>query len=130
MDDSEIQQFLEEVYEEDSKAHSIDLIYEFMDDLTVWERRFNDTMEGLGGPRILDESDTAIAPNLSAIARLFELVDVTKLNSTEMVGFLCTTLPYKDNFPERDAFVKRAKKQLRDEGRGLLSVRKLFKNLE
>lgn len=77
----------------------------------------------------MEEPDCAV-PDLDAVARTLELVDVTKLNSTEMVGFLCITLAYKHNFPERDAFIARAKSRMRDEGRSSEDIDKLLKGLE
>jgi hypothetical protein len=81
-----------------------------------------------GGPRIIEEPDCAV-PNFDAIARMFELIDVTKLNSTEMTGFLCTTLAYKHNFPERVAFIEKMKNQLQTEGRDNDSIDSLLKGL-
>lgn len=127
MSKNEIQEFLEKVYAEPDTDDTLDLILDFVGNLTVWERDFNDCMEMYGGPRILEEP--ANVPNHDALADMFDMVEVSRLNSTEMVSFLCATLSFRHNFPERDAFVERAKNQLRKNGLGYLDVLSLFKNL-
>jgi len=128
MTDEEITEFLEKVYAEPSKDDALDLILDFVGDLVAWEKTFNDVMAMYGGPRILEEPEYVV--DLDAVARMFELIDLARLNSTEMTGFLCSTLAYKHNFPERDVFVDKVRKKLLAGGRGSDSVDSLLKGLE
>ena len=119
MDSKQIDEFLAKVYASDDSNtdETLDLMYDTIDDLLggQWEKSFNDGMQELGGPRVFPEPETA-EPNLEVIQAILERADVSQMNITLMLGFLCTTNCLRP-YPPREAYGKRAKKEIKKRGR-------------
>lgn len=105
----------------------IDEIYSYMDDLLggLFQKSFNDSMQMLGGPRILEEPDTP-SPKEQAITKILKHLDLKKISTVHLLAFLVTTRPLA-HLPARKDFYKRAFKEVQGRGR---PAKKLMGGLE
>jgi len=100
------EEFLESLYAGNSrKTHSIDRVFNTICDLLdgLVMQQFDDTMQKLGGPRIMGQ--VANAPNFTAVDNLLSLVDPSKLDIATALGFLSITNGSKARLNERAAYL-------------------------
>lgn len=119
MDDFNLDEFLNTVYTESKKGEVDNAINIVMDNIErllggIFEKSFNDVMESLGGPRILQENEEA-NPYWIKISEVLSAYDPWKADVAITVSFMSMCWMHKKHIPGYRDFVARARKRFLEE---------------
>jgi len=112
----DIDAFFEKVYAVVRAPAGIDLIFSTVNDVLdgLIMESFDDTMEELGGPRVLGVKSKA--PQYAVVDELLARADPWKMHDSCSLAFLTMTFRHKAKFQNYLPYLEKVRKRLRESG--------------